>query len=399
MPAGGMKDARIIIVVFALTLVVTVITALIAPPGGPGAIAPTSFSSAPGGGKAAFLTLRALGYEVERSFEPVAELKADPKATVWLGTGLVAPSDQDKRALQAFVAAGGVVLLAGMSGAQFLGIGAGDEDQSAVSTAVVTHRVLTPSPIVSGVSEITISALEGVLTFGPDYVTLFSQTEQQPLVTTATVGAGRVVWLSSPAPLMNEHITKADNVQLLLNIAGRPGDRQVLWDEHYHGNTRSLWSYAVNTPLPWMGAQAGLMFASAVFAFGRRRAPVRPRVVVPRTSSLEFIDMLSALYRRAKAAPAAVAAARGRLLRAITTVCGVSPDRGDDALARAVAARLGIDPKPVLRTLAVSGRAETAAGLEPEAATALIRELQTLTTQLYTLRRLRQPVSTGRQES
>ena len=399
MPAGGMKDARILIVVFTLTLVVTVITALIAPPGGPGAIAPTSFSSAPAGGKAAFLTLRTLGYDVERSFEPVAELQADPKATVWLCTGFVPPSDQDKRALQAFVAAGGVVLLAGMSGTQFLGIDERDEDQSAVSTPVVTHRVLTPSPVVSGVSEITISALEGGLTFDPDYVTLFSQTEQQPLVTTAIVGAGRVVWLSTAAPIMNEHIDKADNIQLLLNIAGRPGDRQVLWDEHYHGNTRSLWSYAVNTPLPWMGAQVGLLFASAVFALGRRRAPVRPRVEVPRTSSLEFIDMLSALYRRAKAAPAAVAAARGRLLRAITTVCGVSADRGDDALARAVAARLGTDPQSVLRTLTVSGSAGTVAELEPEAATSLIRELQVLTTQLAMLRRVRQPVPTGRQES
>jgi len=399
MSTGGMKDARIIIVVFVVTLIITVATALIAPPETPGANAPTSFSSAPAGGRAAFLTLQALGYEVERSFEPVAELQADPKRTVLLCTGLAPPSGQDKRALQAFVASGGVVLLAGMSGAAFLGIDELGEDHSAVSTPVVTHRVLAPSPVVEGVTEITISALESAITFGDEYVSLFSQTEQQPLVTTAVVGSGRVVWLSAPTPLMNEHISKADNLQLLLNITGRPGDRQVLWDEHYHGNTRSLWSYAVNTPLPWMAAQAGLIFASAVFAFGRRRVPVRPRVEVPRTSSLEFIDMLSALYRRARAAPAAVAAARGRLLRAAVTVCGVSADRGHDVLARAVAARLRIDPHVVLRLLTVSGTAATVAGLDGKAATALISDLQTLTGQLYTLRRVRQAAAPGRQES
>ena len=394
-----MKDARIIIAVFVMTVVLTVITALIAPPDGPGAEAPTSFSSAPAGGKAAFLTLRALGYEVERSFEPVAELGVDPKATVLLITGVVAPSEQDKRAMQAFVAAGGVVLVAAASGAEFLGIENLHRDESSASVPVVTHRVVAPSPVVDGVSEITIAALEDDVTLPPGYVHLFSQTERQPLVATAVVGSGRVVWLSAPTPLMNEHLAKVDNLTLLLNLAGPPGDRQVLWDEHYHGNTRSLWSYAVNTPLPWIAAQAGLIFGCAVFAFGRRRTPVRPRVETPRTSSLEFIDMLSVLYRRAKAAPAAVAAARGRLLRAATSVCGVTGDRADRTVARAVADRLGRDPQAVLDTLTVSGSADTVARLEPHATTGLIRELQTLTAQLYALRRVRQTAYGAVQES
>jgi hypothetical protein len=394
-----MKDARILIVVFVATVLITVVTALIAPPEGPGANAPTSFSSAPAGGKAGFLTLRALGYAVDRSFEPIAELKAEPKETVLLISGELRPSDQDKRAMQAFVAAGGVVLLSGASGAEFLGFEDVYDDQSLVSTPVVTHRVVTPSPIVDGVTEITISALEDEITFGSEHVSLFSQTGQQPLVTTAVVGAGRVVWLSAPTPFMNEHITNADNLQLLLNVAGRPGERQVLWDEHYHGNTRSLWSYAVNTPLPWMGAQIGLIVGCAVFAFGRRRAPVRPRVDVPRTSSLEFIEMLGALYRRSNAASAAVSAARARFLRAVTSVCGVSADRGDEAVARAVGAKLDIDAAQALRTLAMSRTANTTDTIERKAAMDLTRQLQTLTTQLYALRKMRRPASTGHQES
>ena len=301
--------------------------------------------------------------------------------------------------MQAFVAAGGVVLLSGGSGAEFLGFEDVYPDQSLVSTPVVTHRVVTPSPIVDGVTEITISALEDEIAFGPEHVALFSQTGQQPLVTTAVIGAGRVVWLAAPTPFMNEHIAKVDNLQLLLNVAGQPGERQVLWDEHYHGNTRSLWSYAVNTPLPWMGAQIGLILGSAVFAFGRRRAPVRPRVDVPRTSSLEFIEMLGGLYRRSKAASAAMSVARARFLRAATSVCGVSPDRGDEAVARAVGARLAIDAGPVLRALTVSRDASATANLAGNAATDLTRQLQTFTTQLYALRKMRRPAPTGGQES
>jgi hypothetical protein len=403
MSAGGMKDARVIIVVFAATLVITLVTASIAPSDGPGATAPTSFSAAPAGGKAAYLTLRALGYDVERSFEPAAQLRGEPKRTVLIVTGALPPSDQDKRALQAFVASGGVAVVSGTNGASFVGIQAGGEAGSFISPPVATHHItevdVKARPIARGVNEITISPLDHAIDPGADFIRLVSRTPEEPLLATAVRGAGRVVWLAAPTPFMNEHIRQADNLQFLLNVAGTPGERLVLWDEHYHGNTRSLWSYAVNTPLPWMGGQAGLILASAVFAFGRRRAPVRPRVEVPRTSSLEFIDMLSALYRRAKAAPAAVAAARGRLLRAITAVCGVSADRGDDVLARAVAARLGIDPQAVARTLSISGNAETVAGLEQKAATALAGELQTLTTQLYSLRRVRQPVAAGRQES
>ena len=395
MPAGGMKDARILIVVFVVTLVITVVTAMIAPPDGPGAAAPTSFSSAPAGGKAAFLTLRGLGYTVERSFDPLAELRKSPKGTVLLLTGLLPASDQDKRALQAFVASGGVVLLAGTAGADVLGISVSHEGQSLVSTPVVTHRVVTPSPVVDGVSEITISALEQDVTFGPDYVALFSQTGQQPLVTTAVIGAGRVVWLSAPTPLMNEHIAKVDNLRLLLNVAGPPGEREVLWDEHYHGSTRSFWSYAVNTPLPWIGVQAGLILVCAFLAFGRRRAPVRPLVQVPRTSSLEFIDMLGALYQKANAAPAAVAAARGRLLRAVTAVCGVRSDVEDQAVARVIAAKLGGDPDAVLGTLSAS----KAGTVESQAAARVIRDLQTFTGQLYALQRVRQTASGARQES
>lgn len=391
MSAGGLKDARVVIAAFAATVLLSIGTALITPAETPAADGPSSVSSAPAGGKAAFLTLQALGYPVERSYEPMTQVRADPRATVLLITGRAAPSEQDKRAMLAFIAAGGVALVAGSVGAEFLGIE--DVEHSVMPGAVVTHRVLTPSPVVSGVTEITMPGPGQPLTFERGYVTLFAQTEQQPLLTTSVIGNGRVIWMAAPTPLMNEHIGKADNLQLLLNIVGPAGERVVLWDEHYHGFTRSLWSYAVHTPLPWMALQLGIIACCALMAFGRRSSPIRPRHEVPRTSPLEFIDMLGALYRRSGAAPAAIRTARARFFAAAASVCAVPSERGSDAVASAVAARLGVDSRGVVETLRGSAAAAGGSATDVRAAIALTRELQDLTARLYALRRSRRPLS------
>lgn len=384
MPAGGLKEARVVIAAFAATILLSIGTALITPVDTPAADGPSSFSTAPAGGKAAFLTLQALGYQVDRSYEPMTQVRADPRGTVLLITGRLPPSDQDKRAMLAFAASGGIALVAGPAGAEFLGI---DDLEPAVRPGpVLTHRVLTPSPVVAGVTEITMPGPGQPMAFAPGYVTLFAQTEQQPVLTTSVIGSGRVIWMAAPAPLMNEHIGKADNLQLLLNIAGSAGERVVLWDEHYHGFTRSLWSYAVHTPLPWMALQAAIIAGCAVIAFGRRSSPIRPRREVPRTSPLEFIDMLGALYRRSGATPAAIETARARFFTAAASVCGIPADRGSDAIASAVAAKLGVDPRGIVETLRGSGSAAGRSGTDVRAALSLTRELQDLTARLYALR-------------
>ena len=215
--------------------------------------------------------------------------------------------------------------------------------------------------------------------FGASYVRIFSVHGDQPLVATARIGGGRAVWLASGTPLANAHISDADNLQLLLNAVGPAGDRKVFWDEHYHGHTRSLWSYAVKTPLPWMGAQLGVM-AIAVFAgYSRRSGPVRSRAVDPRTSPLEFIDMLRALYQRAGASPAAVSAARTRLQRVAASACGIPIDSPADVFAKAISAKGGAQAEEVLTTLALSARAERDPDLKAAEAVKVKKQRKRLT--------------------
>ena len=224
---------------------------------------------------------------------------------------------------------------------------------------------------------------------------MFAVSPDEPLVSTARVGSGRVIWWADATPLSNAHITEAGNLQLLLNVAGPPAARRILWDEHYHGHSRSLWSYAAGTPLPWLGAQLLLIALAAVAAYSRRPGPVRARPADPRTSPMEFIEMLLALYRRAGAAAAAVATARARFKRAVTSACGLPVDTADDALSRAAAGRIGVGAGEVADLLAASERARHDPNLAPAEALEHIRQLQTLTVRASSQRALRPATPAG----
>jgi hypothetical protein len=377
MSARRLKDVHLVALAGVLTAVLGGAAAFITPPGGPGSESPSSFSAAAGGGKAAFLTLKALGYRIDRSYEPMTAIAATPSDTMLLMTGTLRPSDLDRRALEAFLEAGGSVLLVGVQGADFLSV-AGAAPFSSVAQPV-RHRAVTPSPLAVRASEITMVPVSGAPKFASPYVTVFSGGDDNPLVATARVGKGRVIWLAAPTPLTNAHIADAGNLQLLLNAAGDPGEATLLWDEHYHGHSRSLWSYAARTPLPWIGAQLAVLLTFALATYSRRRGPVRARRTDARTSPLEFIDMLGALYRRAGAAPAAVAAARARLKRTVGATQGIPADSPDDAVAKAIATRSGADVGEVLDVLSAADRAVRDARLNAADALELTRRLQQLT--------------------
>lgn len=377
MPAGRLTDTHVLVAAGLLTVLLGGAAGFIEGPGGGGVDRPSSFSAAAGGGKAAFLTLARLGYDVERSYEPMTGIDADPSRTAVVLTGTLAPSEQDRRALQTFLEQGGTALLVGVQGADFLRVsGAAPPDPLARPSR---HRALTPSPLARHAAEITMVPAASPPKFGTSYVRIFTVHGDQPLVATARLGSGRAIWLASGTPLSNAHISDADNLQLLLNALGPSGERKVLWDEHYHGHTRSLWSYAAKTPLPWIGAQLGVM-AIAVFAgYSRRSGPARSRAVDARTSPLEFIDMLRALYQRAGASPAAVSAARTRLQRVAASACGIPIDSPGDVFAKAISAKGGVQAEEVLTTLAASARAERDPGLKAAEALKLTQQLQRLT--------------------
>ena len=381
MPARRLRDIHFLAVAGVLTMILAGAGAFIAPPGGPGADTPSSFSAAPSGGKAAFYTLRQLGYRIERSYEPMTAITAEPSRTTLLITGTLPPSEQDRRALRTFVDRGGTVVLVGSQGAVFLSL---DAAPPLPFAQPVTHRVVAPSPLATNAPEITMAPVASAPKFGPSYVTVFGASPDTLAVVTARSGKGRVIWWAAPTPLVNAHIDRSGNLQHLLNVAGAPAARDLLWDEHYHGHTRSLWSYAARTPLPWIGAQLGVILAFVFVTHSRRRGPVRARAVDARTSPLEFIDMLRALYKRAGANGAAVAAARARLRRSITSAIGLPADTSNEVIARAIASKTRVDPGELTRLLAEADRATNDGELDAAEALTLTRRLQQVTAGLST---------------
>ena len=75
---GGSRDLVVVAVAAALMLLVAGATAVIAPPDEGLGLRGSSLSSGAAGGKAGFLLLRRLGYVVQRTFDPMVSLEAEP---------------------------------------------------------------------------------------------------------------------------------------------------------------------------------------------------------------------------------------------------------------------------------------------------------------------------------
>ena len=75
MPAGRMTDKHLVMGAGALTVLLVIAGAVLSPTVDGGSAA-SSFSAAAEGGRAAYDTLAALGYPVERSYEPLASANA-----------------------------------------------------------------------------------------------------------------------------------------------------------------------------------------------------------------------------------------------------------------------------------------------------------------------------------
>jgi hypothetical protein len=115
---------------------------------------------------------------------------------------------------------------------------------------------------------------------GPQYIPLYGD-DHEEVVRSARIGNGLAVWWAGNTPIANRSIDAAGHLELLLNVAG-PRGRTIIWDEFYHGQRRSLWSYARLTPLPWLAAQAGLVGLVAAAMYVRRRVPEHlPRAEKP----------------------------------------------------------------------------------------------------------------------
>ena len=373
------NDLTFVIAGLVLMTALTVVSFLVAPKDGAPTHSGSSYASYPAGAKAAFMYLQQTGYDVRRSFEPFAALHAEPSTTVvLLADPLVEPSRSDRAALAAFVEAGGVVLAAGSATVAFLPDLTAGETRPEGQTPVRAYAAALPSPLARTAPTVEMApAPRHIRTGDRPWVPVYG-THDDPGVLTVSMGSGRVIWWASSHPLSNAAIVAPGHLELLLNAIGAPAQRRVLWDEHYHGHRRSVWSYAVGTPVIWALVQVGLIGCVALFTFGRRYGPMRSRPIEPRTSTLEFIDTLGALYARARPVDAAVATARARVRRLLQLRAGLPASSSDDEIVSALAGRSRIDSAEVRTLLERSGIAARDPSTAQSEAVALVAKLQAL---------------------
>jgi hypothetical protein len=381
MSPGGVKDLTILATAGIAIAVLAIAGALIAPPPVVDDERGSTFSPGPDGAKAAYLTLKQLGYRIERSIEPVTAVAADPASTALvLASPAEPPSDQDRRAIRRFLEAGGLVLATGRVGAAFLG--GQVEDESPVTPSPPTEYSPTvPSSLASGALRITMAPEAESVRFDPAFLIIYGA-DRAGVVRTSLVCGGRAVWWAGSTPISNDAIASAGNLDLLVNALGPPDGRAILWDEHYHGHARSMWSYAAATPLLWVLAQTGIMAIVALATYSRRRGPVRSKVVDSRTSPMEFVETLGGLYEQARAAHASVGASLVRLRRLLHTASGLPVGSSTDALSRTAAARFGVAEGEVRDVLVRAEEAAANPSLSPAEALVLVTRLQALSTRV-----------------
>jgi hypothetical protein len=353
----------------------------------------SSYSSRDDGAKAAFLVLKELGYDVERSLEPVADITAPPDETVLvLASPSKPPTAQDKRALRLFIEQGGIVVATGAALAYLPELGARDgigglkkdDKPTAYRRAKDADDGMTKgAPEIQLAPERVYHPVHDDARPASRYEEIYSGTVEDVAearyvagVLRAQFGKGQAIWWTGSTPLLNSQIKSPGHVELLLNTLGPPDERTVLWDEFGHGYQRSFASYLGGTPLPAAGAQLALIAGLAVFTFSRRRGPIHHVVKETRASPLEFVEAMAALYHKAGATRGAVETGRAHLRRRLMSAAQMPASSSDAQLAKSAATRYPIDATDVQRLLAESAAASESGTLSAGRALTLMQELQ-----------------------
>jgi hypothetical protein len=362
-------DRRLLWIAGATALLLLALTAFLGPTGASQDERPTTYSTASGGAKAAYLLLRQSGYQVRRWEQPARELPRGG-ATLILAEPSVAPTADERRSVQHFLESGGRVIAIGAAGSLFLPDHGVDTDETAALTwkrvpSLVRSRITRAAPEI----ELAPASSWRVKDAG---LALYG-TEGRTYVMQVGIGQGEAIWWGAATPLTNAGIRQPGNVEFFLASIGGT-DRPILWDEYFHGYRSgggdfswSLW--------PLVGVHLVVAAAAIVLTFSRRSGPVVEPPVENRLSPLEFVRTLGALYGRARAASVAVDIAHQRFRYHAIRRLGLPPDASVEALEKAAADRWGLRDAGFGALLRRAEAARSSDSLTPEAALAITQAL------------------------
>jgi hypothetical protein len=386
MPAINPADRRLLLIAGGAFLLLLCAVAFLTPAGGEDAgVVPSTYSSGPGGARAAFLLLQHVGLPVERWENSPVDLPVEGNGSVLiLANPADKPNQAEHDALMRFVQSGGRVL--------FTGIMTGDFFQPAYlrpqpqDTKPQTFDALVPSPFTRRANRILLSPVALWGTFDDAQVPLYGDS-RHGVVTSWKMGRGRVLWWAAATPLTNAHIADEQDLNLLLDAVGAGGvstdlPAHVYWDEYFHGERGSLWGYVANTPVVWGLAQVSLLSVAIFLTFGRSSGPGMPAARASRLWPLEFVDTLGALYQRADATPAAVGVVYRNFRVTMTRRLRLPADVSDAALAQALGRSLGWHGNEMAQTLARAAAASRGEKLRPNEALQLVQDIDSYRQQL-----------------
>ena len=381
----GSGDRKLLLIGGAVLFVLTAGLFVGTSPEEEGVRIPSTYSAGSDGARAAYLLLQDLHYKVWRWERSPTELPSEPdNAILILADPLAKPNKEERAALKRFVDTGGQVLFTGARIESFF-------PEGKVDTKKLIREWSTFSPNLP--SKYTFGAAKIVLHTGAAWqAPVASQLPlygdpRSPVVVSWRIGEGRILWWAAATPLTNSGITQEGNLNLFLNAMNSPlaADRsavQIYWDEYFHGQRTSLWSYLQKTPVAWGLAQVAILGVIVVLTFGRRSGPIVFPPVVSRLSPLEFVDTLGGLYERAGAEPAVVGFVYQRFRATLSRQLRLSANASDTELADAVQGRLGWKESGLKSTMARALVASRSHKVEPEEALGLIRDLERYEVQL-----------------
>jgi hypothetical protein len=300
----------------------------------------SSYSTASGGAKAAYMLLSNTGYRVRRWEQPLSDLPQAKGKTLILAEPEEAPTRIERERLRKFISEGGHVIATGMFAGTFL-----PENDSVpdllLGSGWKTASSLSPSQITRSAPKIVLAPRAYWQPFSAAYPLYGDGT--QTLVVKYPFGRGEVLWWASATPLTNAGLKEPGNLEFFLACLGdrKRGQREneILWDEYIQGYRQTLAASIAHSPVKWLVLQLILLGAAVVATFSRRSGPTSVPVTEVRLSPMEFVETLGGLYQRAWAASVAVEICHRRFRYWLTRGLGLAGNTSTEDLAAAIRER------------------------------------------------------------
>ena len=325
-----------------LIFILLIVTTLVLSSGGRGqGEYPSSFSSASGGAKAAYLLLSETGFKTQRWERPLSDLPLDSAKglTLVIAEPDEAPTREERDQLKTFISQGGHVIATGMFAGTFLPKNESVPDILAGMTWKKASS-LSPSQITRAAPQIVLAPRAYWQNSSPEYP-LYGDGDHT-LVVKYSFGRGEVLWWAAATPLTNAGLKEPGNLEFFLACLGDKKS-EVLWDEYIHGYRQTLAGSIAHSPVKWIFSQLVLLALAIVATFSRRSGPAGVPTTEVRLSPIEFVQTLGGLYERAGSPSIAVDICYRRFRYWLTRRLGIAANTPADELASAIRNRWGLN--------------------------------------------------------